>query len=84
MIKKILIIAAILMAAFFVIPEDSKADIMYHTKLENYNSGLANFLINTKVGRKIAYIAIRKSTKKKVKSIEKEVKKSIKKIEKSF
>ena len=73
--KKLLIIAAILMAAFFIIPEDTKTDIKYHTKIEGYNSGLANFLINTKVGRKIAYITIRRSTKKKLRKTEKEIEK---------
>lgn len=73
--KKILIIAAILMAAFFLIPEDTKADIKYHAKMEGYNTNLANFLVNTKVGRKIAYITIRRSTKKKIRKAEKEVKK---------
>jgi len=73
--KKILIIITILITAFFLIPEDTKTDIKYHTKIEDYNTNLANFLVNTKVGRKIAYLTIRKRTKRKVKKVEKEVKK---------
>ena len=77
LIKKILIMAAILLAAFFVIPEDSKADITYHTKIENYNSSVAKFLINTKLGRKVSYIFIRKKTKKKIKEIKKDISKLV-------
>ena len=64
------------MAAFFIAPEDTKANIKYHTTIENYNSGIANFLVNTKVGRKIAYLVIRRSTKKKIKKVEKKIKKT--------
>ena len=82
--KKILIIAAVLVTIFLVIPEDSKADITYHTKMENYNAGLAKFLINTKVGRKLAYIFIKKSTKKKIKQAEKKAGKLIKQAKKGL
>jgi len=82
--KKLLIGAAILIAAFFVIPEESKIEIAHHTKIEKYNSRVAKFLISTKVGRKVAYIFIRKKTKKKIKQTKKELKKYMKELEESF
>ena len=75
--KKFLILAAILIAAFFVIPQKSKSEIVQHTKIENYNSGVAKFLINTKVGRKISYIFIRKKVKKKIKEAKKDIQETL-------
>ena len=53
-------------------PELSKEEIAFHTKTNNTNAKAAKFLIGTKVGRKISYIFIKKSTKKKIKQLKKE------------
>ena len=81
--KKIVIVILVLIGLYVVVPEDSKADIAYHAKVEKYNTGVAKFLIGTKVGRKIAYIFIRKSTKKKIRQVEREAEKMLKEMEKS-
>lgn len=75
--KKFLIIAAILIAAFFVIPEKPKNEIAEHVKMESYNSKVTQFLIGTKVGRKISYIFIRKKVKKKIKEAKKDIQETL-------
>jgi len=76
-----LIIIGICIGFYLFAPEDSKLDIAYHTKTEKYNPKLAKFLIGTKVGRKLSYIFIRKSSKKKIKTMEKELKRYFKELE---
>lgn len=77
----LLIIIGILIGFYIFTPEDSKLDIAYHTKTEDYNPRLANFLIGTKVGRKISYLFVKKSVKKKTKQLKKEINNYLKELE---
>ena len=80
--KAILLIGIGISIGFYLFtPEDSKLDIAYHTKTNKFHPKLARFLIGTKVGRKVSYLFVKKSGKKKMKELKKDLNTYIEKLQ---
>ena len=76
-----LIIVGICIGFYLFTPQDSKVEVAYHTKTNNFNPKVAKFLISTKVGRKVSYIFLKKSGKKQYKQLKKETNRYLKELE---
>ncbi len=82
-IKIFIAIAAVLAIAFFAIPEvevkkTSKDSVAYLAEEMGYPPGICNFLVNTKLGRKLCYIGLKKEVKSQLRQAKREVKKALK------
>lgn len=61
-----------------VVKEKRKEAVEYIAKEMDYPPSICNFLVNTKVGRKLSYIVLKSEVKKEIKSWKKDIKKAIK------
>lgn len=73
--KTVLLIGIGILIGFYLFtPEEGKLETVLYTQIEDVPPGLSKFMIETKVGRKIAYVVVKKKTKAEIKKLKEEAK----------
>ena len=77
--KKVFLgVGLILVVIFFTLPEvdvksKRKEAVKYLSKEAGYPPGVSSFIVNTKLGRKLAYVGLKTELKSQLKELKKEV-----------
>ena len=84
-IKIFVVISTVIILAFILVPEieikkTKKDSVAYIASEMGYSPGVCNFLVNTKVGRQLCYIGLKKEMKAQLKGIKKSIKKAERKL----